>query len=51
MHREITEKLEKKISLLEKNDKQRKDKINQLKYEIERLYESLRIQVDKEMKY
>ena len=50
MHKEITRKLEQKIILLEKGTKEKKEKIGQLKFEIERLYESLQIQVQKEFK-
>jgi len=36
--------------LLEKGSKEKKERISQLKFEIERLYESLQIQVEKEYK-
>ena len=50
MHKEITQKLEQKIHLLERGNKEKKEKATQLKYEVERLYESLQIQVQKEFK-
>lgn len=48
MHREITAKLQQKIQLLEKGSREKKERINELKYEVERLYESLAQQVERE---
>ena len=48
MHKEMTHKLEQKIHLLERSNKDKKEKASNLKYEVERLYEALQGQVKKE---